>query len=157
MKAFSSCMSNRPGSHKGVIGNMDDERIIELYWNRNQDAIAETSTKYGKLCFFISRNILSSSEDSEEVDNDTYLALWNAIPEKHPSRFSVFISRITRNLALKKYEFITAAKRNPDAVCSFEELNDCISGNRNNRGKRNLLHGHALSACKTWERWDLVR
>ena len=107
---------------------MDDERIIELYWKRNQDAITETSMKYGKLCFFISKNILSNSEDSEEVVNDTYLALWNAIPEKHPSRFAVFISRITRNLALKKYEFNTAAKRNPDAVCSFEELNECISG-----------------------------
>ena len=81
---------------------MDDEKNIELYWKRDQEAISETSSKYGKLCFFISQNILSSSEDSEEVVNDTYLALWNAIPDKNPSRFSVFISRITRNLALKK-------------------------------------------------------
>lgn len=74
---------------------MDDERIIGLYWKRGREAIAETAAKYGKLCFFISRNILASSEDSEEVVNDTYLALWNAIPEEHPSRFSVFIGRIT--------------------------------------------------------------
>ena len=94
---------------------MNDEKIIELYWNRNDNAIHETSTKYGRLCFFISQNILSSIEDCEEVVNDTYLALWNAIPTENPRRFSVFISRITRNLALKRYEYISAEKRNPSA------------------------------------------
>lgn len=107
---------------------LEDEAIIDLYWDRNENAIAETSSKYGKLCFFISKNILSSSEDSEEVVNDTYFALWNAIPPKRPNRFSVFVSRVTRNLALKKFEYNSAAKRNPEAVCSLDELSDCISG-----------------------------
>ena len=107
---------------------LEDEAIIDLYWDRNENAIAETSLKYEKLCYFISKNILSSSEDSEEVVNDTYFALWNAIPPKRPNRFSVFVSRVTRNLALKKFEYNSAAKRNPEAVCSLDELSDCISG-----------------------------
>lgn len=107
---------------------MDDNKIIELYWEREEDAIRETSLKYGRLCAHIARNILSSYEDSEECVNDTYLAVWNAIPDKRPSRFSAFVSRITRNLALKKFEYISAAKRNPAAVTSLEELGDCVSG-----------------------------
>lgn len=107
---------------------MEDEKIIELYWDRKEEAIQETASKYGRLCFFIARNILASSEDSEECVNDTYLGVWNAIPSQRPDRFSVFVSRIARNLALKKFAYLHAAKRNPDAVCSFEELEDCVSG-----------------------------
>lgn len=107
---------------------MDDDGIIELYWERKENAIKETALKYGKLCTCIARNILSSYEDSEECVNDTYFAIWNVIPKERPNRFSAFISRITRNLALKKYEYISAAKRNPAAITSLEELEDCISG-----------------------------
>ena len=107
---------------------MDDREIIQLYWNRNEEAIRETSLKYGRLCSLIANNILKNREDSEEVVNDTYLALWNSIPPKNPDRFSAFTSRITRNLALRKYEYNSAAKRNPEAVYALEELKDCISG-----------------------------
>lgn len=107
---------------------MDDETIVSLYWARDENAIVETSSKYGGLCNHIIANILSSYQDREECINDTYLAVWNAIPDKHPSRFSAFISRIARNLALKKCEYITAAKRNPSASKSLEELGDCVSG-----------------------------
>lgn len=107
---------------------MDDNKIIELYWERKEIAIKETSLKYGGLCTRIAQNILSSYEDSEECVNDTYFAVWNAIPDKRPYIFSAFISRITRNLALKKYEYISALKRNPSAITSFEELGDCVSG-----------------------------
>lgn len=107
---------------------MEDREIIGLYWARNEDAIRETSSKYGKLCFRIANNILANHEDSEECVNDTYLGLWNAIPEQRPTRFSVFISRIARNLSLKKFEYLSAAKRNPEAIYSFEELGDCVSG-----------------------------
>lgn len=107
---------------------MDDNRIIELYWERREEAITETSIKYGNLCTYIARNILQSPEDCEECVNDTYLGVWNMIPDKRPDKFSAFISRITRNLALKKYEYISAAKRNPSVACSLEELGDCVSG-----------------------------
>lgn len=107
---------------------MDDQKIIELYWGRIEAAISETAAKYGKLCYYIANNILSSREDSEECVNDTYLGLWNAIPPQKPNRFPVFVSRIARNLSLKRFEYVTAEKRNPDAVCSFEELGECVSG-----------------------------
>lgn len=107
---------------------MDDQKIIDLYWERNEDAIRETSSKYGKLCFSVACSILASREDSEECVNDTYLGVWNALPPHRPLRFPVFISRITRNLALKKFTYVSAAKRNPDAVCSLEELGECVSG-----------------------------
>lgn len=107
---------------------MNDEQIIALYWARQEAAITETALKYGGLCTRIAGNILPSREDSEECVNDTYLAVWNAIPEQRPRLFSAFIGRITRNLALKRYEYLSAAKRAPTAVMSFEELGECISG-----------------------------
>ena len=107
---------------------MEDKEIINLYWERDESAVNETSLKYGRLCSYIAGNILSSYEDSEECVNDTYFAVWNEIPFKRSDRFPAFIGRIARNLALKKYEYISAAKRNPEAVTSLEELGDCVSG-----------------------------
>lgn len=107
---------------------MDDHKIIELYWARDEAALQETARKYGGLCAQITQNILSSREDSEECVNDTYLALWNAIPDQRPRIFSAFIGRIARNLALKRYDYISAAKRCPAAITSLEELGDCVSG-----------------------------
>ena len=107
---------------------MEDERIIDLYWAREEKAIRHTEQKYGAYCRKIAWNILADREDCEECLNDTYFAVWNAIPEQRPGRFSVFVSRITRNLALKKWEYLSAAKRNPAAVISLEELGDCVSG-----------------------------
>ncbi|MCI8609712.1 MAG: sigma-70 family RNA polymerase sigma factor [Firmicutes bacterium] len=125
---------------------MDDEKIVSLYWERDEQAIAETASKYGKLCNHIANNILSNHEDCEECINDTYLALWNSIPSQHPNRFSVFLSRITRNLALKKYDYISAAKRNPSAVTSLEELGDCISGTDTVESEMEKKHiEHAIS------------
>ncbi len=107
---------------------MDDKAIVGLYWERDERAIAETSSKYGGLLNHIANNILSNRQDREECINDTYLAVWNAIPDKHPDRFSAFLCRIVRNLALKKYEYISAAKRNPAIATSLDELGDCVSG-----------------------------
>ena len=107
---------------------MDDSKIIELYLSRSEDAIAETDLKYGKLCRYIAMNILRNNEDSEECINDTYLGAWNAIPPQKPNRLSAFISRITRNLALKKYEYVSAFKRNPEVLLSLTELEECVSG-----------------------------
>ena len=87
---------------------MDEQSLIDLYWTRDEKAIQETETKYGKLCTHIAKNILNSYEDCEECVNDTYFTVWNLIPVQRPNRFSAFISRITRNIALKRYEYISA-------------------------------------------------
>lgn len=107
---------------------MEDTKIIELYWARVEDAIRETAVKYGKLFHQVANNILVNHEDSEECVNDTYLAAWNNMPPKWPDHLPAFLGKITRNLALKKYEYLSAEKRNPEAICSFEELADCVSG-----------------------------
>ena len=93
---------------------MDDLRIIELYFDRNEQAITETDTKYGKLCHSIAYNILNNHEDSEECLNDTWLSAWNYMPPKRPSRLAVFVGRITRGLAIDCFRRKHAAKR-PDA------------------------------------------
>ena len=73
---------------------MDDMRIIELYFERNEQAIKETDLKYGKLCHSIAYNILNNREDSKECVNDTYVGVWNAIPPTRPNNFTAFICRI---------------------------------------------------------------
>lgn len=105
---------------------MDDITIIELYFARNESAIKETDIKYGKLCFHISFQILGNNEDSEECVNDTYLCVWNKIPPTRPNSFMAFISKITRNLSLKRLEYLKAMKRNPEAFASFNELEEIL-------------------------------
>lgn len=106
---------------------MEEKEIIELYWLRSERAIEETARKYGRFCHSIAYNILSNQEDSEECVNDTYLHAWNAIPPRRPNKFSAFLGKITRNLALKRYEKYTAAKRGGGQVpLALEELTECI-------------------------------
>lgn len=108
---------------------MLDESIIELYNKRSEDAIAETTKKYGRLCHTVAHNILKDEEDAKECVNDTYLNAWNSIPPAHPNSFSSFLCRITRNLALDKYRRKSALSRsNSQAELIFEELSECISG-----------------------------
>ncbi len=101
---------------------MDDLKIIELYFERDKQAIKETDSKYGKLCHSIAYNILNNREDSEECVNDTYVGVWNAIPPTRPNNFMAFICKIARNLSLKRLEFTKREKRSADIIISFEEL-----------------------------------
>ena len=78
---------------------MNDAQIIDLFWERSQDAIAETSAKYGSYCHSIAFGILHSRLDAEECVNDTWLRTWDAIPPERPQRLPAFLGRITRNLA----------------------------------------------------------
>lgn len=105
---------------------MDDLQIINLYFERNENAIKETDTKYGKLCFSIARNVLNNEADSEECVNDTYLSVWNTIPPTRPNSFSAFISKITRNLSLKRLNYNRAQKRTPPVILSFDELENVL-------------------------------
>ena len=105
---------------------MEDEKIIELYWNRDEDAIKETDKKYRKYCTSIAYNILQSKEDSKECINDTYLKVWNSIPPKKPNVLKLFLAKITRNLAINKYEENKAKKRNNEMDLVLEELEECI-------------------------------
>ena len=109
---------------------MEDEKIIDLYFDRNERAIRETDAKYGTHCRKIAYNILNSCEDSEECVNDTYLGAWNAIPPTRPNSFVAFLSRITRNLSLKRLEYRSRAKRSDALMVSFEELESVLPDDR---------------------------
>ena len=105
---------------------MNDQEIISLYFDRDEQAIAETDKRYGKTCMQVSMSILNSRPDAEECVNDTYLKTWNAIPPARPRSLCAFLCRIVRNLSINRLEELTAAKRNRDLTVSFEELEACI-------------------------------
>lgn len=90
---------------------MEDNSIIELYFERNQSAIDETDKKYGKYCNTISYNILFDHFEADECVNDTYLRVWNSIPPNRPTVFRAYLAKITRNISLNRLEKRDAEKR----------------------------------------------
>ena len=101
---------------------MVDSKIIDLYFERSDKAIEETSIKYGGYLNQIAYNILRDPSDTEEIVNDTYLGAWNAIPPTRPNSLKHYLSRITRNLSFNRLDYILAGKRNALIV----ELDECI-------------------------------
>ena len=106
---------------------MNDERIIELFFERSEQAIKELDEKYGRTCRKVSYNILNNRQDAEECVNDSYLGAWNAIPPAKPNPLLAFVCKIVRNISLKRYEKNTAAKRNSYYDVAMEELEDCLA------------------------------
>lgn len=110
---------------------MDDDRIVNLYWSRSENAISETSKKYGNYCYSIAYNILGNAEDADESVNDTYLDAWNSIPPHRPSILSTFLGKITRRISIDKWRSRTAEKRGGgEIVLVLDELSDCIPSNQ---------------------------
>ena len=140
---------------------MDDSRIIMLFWQRSEDAIAAVQQKYGRYCYSIAYQILSNNEDAEESVNDTYIGAWNAIPPHRPEKLSVFLGKITRNLSLKKWRVRNAAKRGGgETVLALHELEECISSGNNIEAYLNaeelaeiinaFLGGLAVTECRVF-------
>ena len=110
---------------------MEDARIVDLYWQRDESALAETESKYGRFCFSIANNILRNDEDAQECVNDTLLSAWNAIPPTKPQSLSAFLGEITRRLSLKKWREKTAGKRGGGQVpASLDELENLVPSGR---------------------------
>lgn len=109
---------------------MEDIDIVNLYLQRNQNAISETSSKYGSYCKSISKNILGNDEDVEECVNDTYLHTWNSIPPHEPKILSTYLGKITRHLSFDKFRYKNAEKRGGGEIeLVLDELAECVSGN----------------------------
>lgn len=107
---------------------MEDDRIVELYWQKNTVAITESKNKYGAYCFTIAENILHNKEDSEECVNDTWLHTWNAIPPQRPHRLQMFLAKITRNLSFNRLKAKTAKKRGGGEIfLVLDELAECLA------------------------------
>ncbi|MBE6968134.1 MAG: sigma-70 family RNA polymerase sigma factor [Ruminococcaceae bacterium] len=108
---------------------MDDAKIVQLYWDRNEQAIPATADKYGNYCASIAINILGNKEDAEECVNDTYMKAWNAMPPHRPGILSAFLGKIIRNLAFNRYKHNTADKRGGGVMPAvLDELSDLTSG-----------------------------
>ena len=124
---------------------MEDTEIIELYWQRDPEAIAESRRKYGAYCFTTAKNLLADSRDAEECVNDTFLGAWNAIPPHRPRILRLFLAKITRNLAFNCYLKSSAQKRGSGELpLVLEELDQCISGGED---PEQILEARQLEAC----------
>ncbi len=106
---------------------MEDNHIVDLYFQRDERAIAESETKYGGYCTRIALNILDNVQDAEECVNDTYLRAWESIPPTRPTKLGAFLGKITRNLSIDRFKARKAAKRGDSLFfASLDELNECI-------------------------------
>ena len=108
---------------------LDDSKIIDLFFERSEQAITELSEKHSKICLKIAYNILSNEADAQECVNDAFLGIWNTIPPEKPQILSAYVYRIVRNTALKKYRFNTAVKRNNYYDTALDEIADCLPDN----------------------------
>ena len=108
---------------------LEDEKIIDLYWERSESVITETDKKYRSRCIYVARSVLNDISDAEECLNDTYLTAWNLMPPERPKFLSSFLFKIVRNLSLNKLRFNNNSKRKKDISFSTEELEECVDGN----------------------------
>lgn len=106
---------------------MDDAKIIELFFQRDQQAIRELNMKYGKVCHSLSFNIVNNRQDAEECVNDAYLGAWNAIPPAKPDPLLTYLCKMVRNISLNAYYKREAAKRSSRYTVAMEEIETCIA------------------------------
>ena len=124
---------------------MDDGKIVQLYWDRDEQAVPATADKYGNYCASIARNILGSQEDAEECVNDAYLCAWNSMPPHRPKILSVFLGKLTRNVSLNRYKYDTAEKRGGGEVpVVLDEIAELVSGT--DSVEREVDRGELVSA-----------
>ena len=105
---------------------MTDEQIVDLYWNRKEEAIACTDHIYGSRLLNIAGRILESREDSEECVSDTYLKAWQVIPPTRPNYLFAFLAKICRHLAFGRLDWYQAEKRRAEVIHLSEEMQLCI-------------------------------
>lgn len=106
---------------------IDDEKIIEMFFERSEQGIRELNIKYGKVCHNLSYHIVGSRQDAEECVNDAYLGTWNAIPPARPNPLLAYIVKIVRNISLKTYYRKDAAKRSSHYTIAMEEIEAYIA------------------------------
>lgn len=107
---------------------MEDKKIVKLLWERAEAALDALAHKFGKRLHSLAMNILGNHRDAEETVNDTYLAVWNAIPPKKPDPLAGFVLKTGRNISLDKLKYNTAEKRSSRYDVSLDELAGCIPG-----------------------------
>lgn len=129
---------------------MEDKTIIGLFFQRDERALELVRNKYGRFIYGQAYNITSSHEDAEELENDTYMKLWNSIPPENPVYFMAYIGKIVRNAALSLYRKNTAAKRMNGITLQLSELQDCIPSAASAEDEFNL--NYTSSVISDWLR-----
>lgn len=114
---------------KGGCSDMDDNKIIELLWNRTEDGIEELNKKYGRYIYNLANHILSNEQDSEEVVNDTLFLVWNSIPPKEPENLQAYVLKLARNKAIERYRYNRAHKRDFRKCVPYNEIEAIIADN----------------------------
>ena len=125
---------------------MDDSKIIELFFARNEDAIKHTDDTYGRRLFHLADNIVHNDQDAEESVNDTYMKAWDTIPPQRPEHFFAYIAKICRNFALKRIDWQKAKKRNAEVVTLTQEMENCIPDTYRDREADERELGRILDA-----------
>lgn len=110
---------------------MEDQQIIELFWDRDNGAIHAAQEKYGGSLLHLAERLLHSAQDAEECVNDAYLKAWNAIPPERPSLLFAYLAKVCRNLALDRLDWRNAQKRKAEVVSLTLELESCVPVGRN--------------------------
>lgn len=136
---------------------MEDQKIIALYFARDEQAIAETEVRYGKLCRQIAMHILGNRSDAEECVNDTYLKLWNSIPPEHPRSLTAYIRRMIRNIAIDRYRARSKAFRHMDFDVVLEELAEVTPSDVSEDALREAVQGFLKTLGDTDRRLFLGR
>ena len=105
---------------------MEDEKIVELLWEREEQGLIELENKYGKQIIRLAKSMLNT-EDAEECVSDTYIAVWNSIPPKRPQFLFAYVAKICRNLSFNKVKWNHAEKRCANVVALSQELEQCVA------------------------------
>ncbi len=108
--------------------SLSDEAIVDLYFDRDENAIAASSAKYGRMCHTVADRILHDEQDAEECLSDTWIEAWHAIPPARPARLGGFLASITRHLALDRVDY-RRAKCRDGVVEVSDEFWDCVPDN----------------------------
>ena len=124
---------------------MTDPQIIELFWERNEDALRQTHALYGSKLYAISDKILRSRQDAEESVSDTYMRAWETIPPQKPDYFFAYLAKICRNISLSRLQRNAALKRNADVVSMTQEMEQCIPDRSDERRLEGEEIGKALN------------
>ena len=124
---------------------MDDQSIVALFWERSEQAIAETDRKYGAYCYSIAYHALANNEDAEESVSDTYMAAWNQLPPHRPSILATFLGKITRRISINRWKAKNTTKRGGGQITlTLDELDDCVDGKQDIEANSDARE---LSAC----------
>ena len=106
---------------------INDEKILELFWERSEEALDATMQKYGRILYKIAQNILHHSQDVEECINDTLYKAWDTIPPKRPEFFGAYLAKIARNFSLQRWRAAHTTKRGSgQGNLILEELGETI-------------------------------